>query len=66
MASWSSPAKMAMQDELAYTDCAYLAIAAIQKDYTAWEVEITLRQIRIAAKHSYEKSRQRGALLCAG
>ncbi len=47
--------RMAVQDKLAYTDCAYpanLAIAAIQNGYTTREVEVALREIRMAAKSS--------------
>ena len=59
--------RMMVQDKLAYTDCAYLAnlaIAAIQNGYTTREVEVTLRQVRMAAKSSM-KNPDSEALYCA-
>ena len=59
--------RMMMQDKLAYTDCAYLAnlaIAAIQNGYTTREVEVTLRQVRMAAKSSM-KNPDDETLYCA-
>ena len=62
--------RMMMQDKLAYTDCAYLAnlanltIAAIQAGYTSREVEVALREIRMAAKSSM-KNPDSEALYCA-
>ena len=59
--------RMMVQDKLAYTDCAYLAnlaIAAIQNGYTTREVEVTLRQVRMAAKSSM-KNPDDEALYCA-
>ncbi|MDE6313070.1 MAG: hypothetical protein K2M46_05550 [Lachnospiraceae bacterium] len=47
--------RMVMQDQLSHTDCIYLAnlaIAAVQAGYTTREVEIALREIRMAAKSS--------------
>ena len=47
--------RMAVQDKLGYTDCVYLAnlaIAAVQNGYTTREVEVALREIRMAAKSS--------------
>ena len=47
--------RMVMQDRLSHTDCVYLAnlaIAAVQAGYTTREVEIALREIRMAAKAS--------------
>ena len=59
--------RMMVQDKLAYTDCAYLAnlaIAAIQNGYTTREVEVTLRQVRMAAKSSM-KNPDDETLYCA-
>ena len=59
--------RMMVQDKLAYTDCAYLAnlaIAAIQNGYTTREVEVTLRQVRMAAKPSM-KNPDDETLYCA-
>ena len=47
--------RMVVQDKFAYADCVYLAnlaIAAVQNGYTTREIEIALRQIRMAAKSS--------------
>ena len=47
--------RMAVQDKLGRTDCVYLAnlaIAAVQNGYTTREVEVALREIRMAAKSS--------------
>lgn len=47
--------RMVIQDELALADCVYLAnlaIAAVRAEYTTREVEIALREIRMAAKRS--------------
>ena len=47
--------RMVLQDELSHSDCVYLAnlaIAAVRAGYTTREVEITLREIRMAAKSS--------------
>ena len=59
--------RMAAQDKLAYTDCAYLAtlaIAAVQAGYTTREVETALRKIRMAAKSSM-RNPDSEALYCA-
>ena len=58
---------MAVQDKLGRTDCVYLAnlaIAAVQNGYTTREVEIVLREIRMAAKSSMILS-DNEALYCA-
>ena len=58
---------MAVQDKLSRTDCVYLAnlaIAAVQNGYTTREVEIALREIRMAAKSSM-KNPDSEALYCA-
>ena len=47
--------RMVMQDRLSHTDCVYLAnlaVKAVQAGYTTREVEIALREIRMAAKSS--------------
>ena len=47
--------RMVLQDELSHTDCVYLAnhaIAAVKAGYTTREVELALREIRMAAKSS--------------
>lgn len=47
--------RMVVQDRLSHADCVYLAnlaIAAVQAGYTTREVEIALREIRMAAKAS--------------
>ena len=47
--------RMVVQDRLSHADCVYLAnlaIAAVQAGYTTREVEIDLREIRMAAKAS--------------
>ena len=47
--------RMVVQDRLSHADCVYLAnlaIAAVQAGYTTREVEIALREIRMAAKDS--------------
>ena len=49
--------RMVMQDRLSHTDCVYpanLAVKAVQARYTTREVEIALREIRMAAKSSLE------------
>ena len=59
--------RMTVQDRLAYTDCIYLAnlaIAAVQNGYTTREVEVALREIRMAAKSSM-KNPNSEALYCA-
>ena len=59
--------RMAVQNKLAYTDCVYLAnlaIAAVQNGYTTREVEVALREIRMAAKSSM-KNPDNEALYCA-
>ena len=59
--------RMAAQDKLGYTDCVYLAnlaIAAVQNGYTTREVEVALREIRMAAKSSM-KNPDNEALCCA-
>ena len=59
--------RMTVQDRLAYTDCIYLAnlaIAAVQNGYTTREVEVALREIRMAAKSSM-KNPDNEALYCA-
>ena len=58
---------MAVPDKLGHTDCVYLAnlaIAAVQNGYTSREVEIVLREIRMAAKSSM-KNPNSEALYCA-
>ena len=53
--------RMAVQDKSGHTDCVYLAnlaIAAVQNGYTTREVEVAMREIRMAAKSSMKKSRQ--------
>lgn len=47
--------RMVIQDRLSYTDCIYLAnlaINAVQAGYTTREIEVALREIRMAAKSS--------------
>ena len=59
--------RMAVQDKLSRTDCVYLAnlaIAAVQARYTTREVEIALREIRMAAKSSM-RNPDSEALYCA-
>ena len=59
--------RMAVQDKLGHTDCVYLAnlaIAAVQAGYTTREVEVALREIRMAAKSSMKNSDSE-ALYCA-
>ena len=59
--------RMAVQDKLGRTDCVYLAslaIAAVQAGYTTREVEVALREIRMAAKSSM-KNPDSEALYCA-
>ena len=59
--------RMAVQDKLCRTDCVYLAnlaIAAVQAGFTTREVEIALREIRMAAKSSM-KNPDNEALYCA-
>ena len=59
--------RMMVQDKLGRTDCAYLAnlaIAAVQNGYTTREVEVALREIRMAAKSSM-KNPDSEALYCA-
>ena len=59
--------RMAVQDKLGHTDCVYLAnlaIAAVQAGYTTREVEVVLREIRMAAKSSM-KNPDSEALYCA-
>ena len=59
--------RMAVQDKLGHTDCVYLAnlaIAAVQNGYTTREVEVALREIRMAAKSSM-KNPDSEALYCA-
>jgi len=59
--------RMVVQDKLGRTDCVYLAnlaIAAVQNGYTTREVEIALREIRMAAKSSI-KNPDSEALYCA-
>ena len=59
--------RMAAQDKLACADCvdlANLAIAAVQAGYTTREVEVALREIRMAAKSSM-KNPDSEALYCA-
>ena len=59
--------RMAVQDKLGHTDCVYLAnlaIAAVQNGYTTREVEVALREIRMAAKSSM-KNPDNEALCCA-
>ncbi len=61
------PGRMAVQDKLSRTDCVYLAnlaIAAVQAGYTTREVEVALREIRMAAKSSM-KNPDSEALYCA-
>ncbi len=51
--------RMVIQDKLAHADCVYLAnlaIAAVKAGYTTREVEIALREIRMAVKHSRRNS----------
>ena len=51
--------RMVMQDRLSHTDCVYLAnlaIKAVQAGYTTREVEIALREIRMATKSSLENT----------
>ena len=58
--------RMAVQDKLGRTDCVYLAslaIAAVQNGYTTREVEVALREIRMAAKSSM-KNPDSEALSC--
>ena len=58
---------MMVQDKLAYADCVYLAnlaIAAVQVGYTSREIEIVLREIRMAAKSSM-KNPDNETLYCA-
>lgn len=48
--------RMVMQDELAYEDCIYfanLAAAAVEQGHTTRQVELALREIRMAAKSSW-------------
>lgn len=48
--------RMVMQDELAYEDCVYfanLAAAAVEQGHTTRDVELALREIRMAAKSSW-------------
>ena len=59
--------RMAVQDKLGHTDCVYLAnlaIAAVQAGYTTREVEVVLREIRMAAKSSM-RNPDSEALYCA-
>ena len=59
--------RMMVQDKLGHIDCVYLAnlaIAAVQTGYATREVEIALREIRMAAK-SGMKNPDSEALYCA-
>lgn len=49
--------RMVMQDKLSYDDCVYfanLSAAAVERGHTTRDVEIALRQIRVAAKSSWK------------